>query len=66
MKALITGATGFLGGALTRRLHGMGWDVTALGRNPKKLDALESEGICALQIELKDKKALADACRLLL
>ena len=63
MKALITGATGFLGGALTRRLHSMGWDVTALGRNPKKLNQLEDEGIRALLIELKDKKALADVCK---
>ena len=63
MKALITGATGFLGGALTRRLHSMGWDVTALGRNPKKLNQLEDEGIHALLIELKDKKALADVCK---
>lgn len=63
MKALITGATGFLGGALTRRLHGMGWDVTALGRNHKKLNTLESEGIRALQIDLKDKTALANACK---
>ena len=63
MKALITGATGFLGGALTRRLKNMGWDVTALGRNPNKLDELEDEGIRAFQIDLKDKKALADACK---
>lgn len=63
MKSLITGATGFLGGALTRRLHSMGWDVTALGRNTSKLEQLESEGIRALQIDLKDKNALADACK---
>ena len=63
MKALITGATGFLGGALTRRVKSMGWDVTALGRNASKLGQFESEGIRALQIDLKDKNALADACK---
>ena len=63
MKALITGATGFLGGALTRRLYSMGWDVTALGRNPKKLNQLEDEGIRVLQNDLKDKTALANACK---
>ena len=63
MKALITGATGFLGGALTRRLYSMGWDVTALGRNPKKLNQLEDDGIRVLQIDLKDKTALANACK---
>lgn len=63
MKALITGATGFLGGALTRRVKSMGWDVTALGRNASKRGQFESEGIRALQIDLKDKNALADACK---
>ena len=63
MKVLVTGATGFLGGSLTRRLHSMGWDVTALGRNPKKLNQLEDDGIRVLQIDLKDKTALANACK---
>jgi nucleoside-diphosphate-sugar epimerase len=63
MKTLITGATGFLGGALARRLHCMGWDVTALGRNASKLDHLESEGIRTLQLDLKDKNAMAAACK---
>ncbi len=34
MKAVITGASGFIGGALTRRLLSEGWSVTALGRRP--------------------------------
>ncbi len=63
MKALVTGATGFLGGALTRRLHSIGWDVTALGRNASKIDQLESEGIHTLQIDLKDKSAMLAACK---
>lgn len=63
MKALVTGATGFLGGALTRRLHSMGWNVTALGRNISKLDQLENEGVRAFQIDLKDKNVMIDACK---
>ncbi len=63
MKSLVTGATGFLGGALARRLHGMGWDVTALGRNASRLDQLENEGMRALQLDLKDKNAMAAACK---
>lgn len=63
MKALVTGATGFLGGALVRRLNNMGWDVTALGRNVSKIDQLESEGIRAFQLDLKDKNAMAAACK---
>src|SRR5687767_9007169 len=63
MKALVTGATGFLGGALTRRLKSMSWDVTALGRNPKKLDELESLDIKSEGIDLKDKSGLINACQ---
>lgn len=61
MKSLITGATGFLGGALTRRLHSMGWDVTALGRNPAKLNELEDEGIHPLRLDITQKDALISA-----
>jgi nucleoside-diphosphate-sugar epimerase len=55
MKTLVTGATGFLGGALTHRLHGMGWDVTALGRNPAKLNELEDDGIRAVRADISKK-----------
>lgn len=60
MKALVTGATGFLGGALTRRLKSMKWDVTALGRNAIKLDELEAIGVKAEQVDLKDKSGLME------
>ncbi|MFD2877379.1 NAD-dependent epimerase/dehydratase family protein [Paenibacillus rhizoplanae] len=33
-KALVTGATGFLGRHTARRLARMGWEVYAQGRNP--------------------------------
>jgi nucleoside-diphosphate-sugar epimerase len=52
MKVLITGATGFLGGSLARRLNHMGWDVTALGRNPAKLNQLEDDGIRAVRADI--------------
>jgi nucleoside-diphosphate-sugar epimerase len=63
MKALVTGATGFLGGALTRRLHSMGWDVTALGRNPLRLNGLEDEGIRPLRADITKKDDLLAACK---
>ncbi|MCC6260440.1 MAG: NAD-dependent epimerase/dehydratase family protein [Anaerolineales bacterium] len=63
MKALITGATGFLGGALTRRLHQLGWGVTGAGRNAKKLNQLEDEGIQALTLDLKEQANLIAACK---
>ena len=34
MKTLVTGGGGFVGGAVCRRLHSLGHDVTALGRRP--------------------------------
>lgn len=55
MKTLITGATGFLGGALIRRLHNLGWDVTALGRNPVKLKELEVDGIRTVRADISKK-----------
>ena len=55
MKTLITGATGFLGGALAHRLHSMGWDVTALGRNPAKLNELEAAGMKPLRVDISKK-----------
>lgn len=55
MKTLITGATGFLGGALTHRIHNMGWDVTALGRNPAKLNQLEDIGIHIVRADISKK-----------
>lgn len=55
MKTLVTGATGFLGGALTRRLHSMGWDVTALGRDPSKLNQLEEDGIRIVRADISKK-----------
>lgn len=63
MKALVTGATGFLGGALTRRLKGLGWNVTASGRNISRLDELERLGIKTEQIDLKDKNGLREASK---
>ncbi|KAA0971634.1 NAD(P)-dependent oxidoreductase [Aureimonas fodinaquatilis] len=43
MRALITGATGFLGGALARHLAGSGWSVVALGRRPAQVETLITE-----------------------
>jgi nucleoside-diphosphate-sugar epimerase len=61
MKALVTGGTGFLGGALVRRLYGLGWDITALGRNASKIGQLNRAGINAFPLDLKDKDGMTDA-----
>ena len=60
-SVLVTGATGFLGGALTRRLLGDGVRVVALGRNQEKLRELKSLGATTLPCDLAD---LSDDMRL--
>jgi len=62
MKALVTGATGFVGSHLTRLLVERGCSVRALYRSEKKrsvLDGLEYEAIAG---DLDDSALLADAC----
>jgi nucleoside-diphosphate-sugar epimerase len=63
MKVLVTGATGFLGGALVRRLRARGDDVTVLGRNPALLAKLEREGMRSLRADLADAAAVRAACQ---
>lgn len=62
MKTLITGATGFLGGTLARHLHQIGWQVTALGRNPDAGQALADLGIRFVQADLRDRQSILAAC----
>ena len=57
-KILVTGATGFLGGALVRRLVSSGHDVFALGRNQSVGRSLGCE---FRSIELSDAAALVAA-----
>jgi len=63
MNILVTGATGFLGGALARQLQKDGYAVNGLGRNPVKGAALERDGITFLPVDLRDTSAVLQACR---
>lgn len=61
-KALVTGATGFVGSHLVRLLNEQGYTVRALYRSPHKLavlDGLDYEGI---QGDLDDVDVLKSAC----
>ena len=60
--ALITGATGFLGGALARRLLGEGLEVTCLGRRESAGAQLAALGMRFVRTDLEDAAAVSAAC----
>lgn len=61
-RALVTGATGFLGGALIRRLRAEGWEVTGAGRNKEAGGILTNLGIRFLPLDLENAEAVKSAC----
>lgn len=60
-QVLVTGATGFLGGALARRLVAEGASVRALVRSPQKAAPLQALGVKLISGDLNDTAALAQA-----
>lgn len=61
-QALVTGATGGIGRAVTLALRDAGHHVTALGRDPAALAELAAEpGISALSVDMADRTALRAA-----
>ncbi|MES2521679.1 MAG: NAD(P)H-binding protein [Gemmatimonadota bacterium] len=61
-RVLVVGATGQLGGAVTRRLLETGHQVRALGRNPQKLAALRALGAEIAAGDLLDADFVSGAC----
>jgi 2-alkyl-3-oxoalkanoate reductase len=61
MKALVTGATGFVGSHLVEALHRRGDEITALVRSPSKAAALEPLGVRLVTGDLDDPASLARA-----
>ncbi len=61
MKALVTGATGFVGSHLAEALRRRGDEVTALVRSPKKAAALAPLGVRVVAGDLDDPGSLARA-----
>jgi len=61
-RVFITGATGFLGGAVARHLHAAGWAVTASGRNAEAGQRLRGQGIRFVPLDLaSNAQAVSDA-----
>lgn len=62
MNVLVTGATGFTGGHLARRLRHHGDTVTVLARTAEKGAALAADGFRVVVGDLSNPASLADAC----
>lgn len=65
-KALVTGATGGIGGAVAKALHGQGAHVGISGRNEEKLKALAAElgdRVFILPADLSSGEAAADLAK---
>ncbi len=58
MHYFLTGATGFLGGALARQLAAAGHQVTALVRDPAKAEAHLPAGITFVKGDITDKESM--------
>jgi nucleoside-diphosphate-sugar epimerase len=61
MRYLVTGATGFLGGVLTRRLLAAGHDVAALVRAPGRAEDLAAAGVTLRPGDVTDAEAVRRA-----
>ena len=62
MRYGITGATGFVGGALVAQLRDAGNDVVALVRDPARAAGLTARGVQLVQGDLDDTAALDRLC----
>jgi nucleoside-diphosphate-sugar epimerase len=56
---LVTGATGFLGGAVCRLLAAHGWKIIATGRNAARLAALAADGAHTLAGDMSEAAFVA-------
>ncbi|MCK8516812.1 NAD-dependent epimerase/dehydratase family protein [Methylonatrum kenyense] len=61
MKAIVTGATGFTGSALCRRLVADGWEVTAFVRESPRVAPLRALGIDCVEVDITDVDSVRNA-----
>ena len=61
MKALVTGANGFLGSHLVRELAASGYEVTAMTR--RRDDALVGQRITSVNGDIRNIESIEEACR---
>jgi nucleoside-diphosphate-sugar epimerase len=63
MKIFITGGTGFLGSNLAYALKNKGHDVTIIGRNSVKCDAMASDGFNVICADLLNEQVILDCTK---
>ena len=61
--AAVTGATGFLGAVLCRKLLEDGRRVRAIYRNPQKLESLQDLDVETVQADVTDREAIRAALK---
>jgi dihydroflavonol-4-reductase len=63
MKVFVTGATGFIGGRVVRRLRARGDEVVALVRSPAKARDLAGQGCGQIEGDLSSLDAIGDGMK---
>jgi nucleoside-diphosphate-sugar epimerase len=61
MKYFVTGATGFVGGVLVKKLHEQGHEVHASVRDPNQAKELEAIGVKLFQGDVTHKESMREA-----
>jgi nucleoside-diphosphate-sugar epimerase len=59
-KYFLTGATGFVGGALAKQLRSAGHEVIALVRNPNKANDLKAIGVTVVKGDVTEKESMRE------
>jgi len=63
VRAFVTGATGFIGGRVSRALVERGWTVTALARSPERTQSLRDIGVSVVPGDITEAATLAGPMR---
>src|SRR6188474_285850 len=63
MKVFLTGATGYIGSAVTERLRAAGHEVGALARSDASAGKLAATGIRAVRGDFSDPRSITAAAR---